>query len=146
MIRSCISCLRHYRKFMKSCNNDLNLKTELPRNLKFDWLKMTYNQLYWAFWGRHWIKNLQSVTCTQSLALPDVAYQTWCHQRTTTMQGHSGLFKTDGFAGRQLEVKAIDWVFRFQLLHVALTVLAVSTFLVVVPKLPHMTVKVSLVT
>ena len=75
LVDSCISCLRHYKKFMKSCNNDLNLKTDLPRYRKFDWLEMTYNQHYWAFWGRHWIKNLQSVTCTQSLALPDVAYR-----------------------------------------------------------------------
>ena len=59
LVDSCISCLRHYKKFMKSCNNDLNLKMDIPRYRKFDWLEMTYNQHYWAFWGRHWIKNLQ---------------------------------------------------------------------------------------
>ena len=46
IVDSCISCLRHFRKFMKSCNNDLNLKTQLPRYRKFDWSEM----LYWAFW------------------------------------------------------------------------------------------------
>ena len=61
---------------MKFCNNDLNLKTKLPRYRKFDWLEMTNNQLYWEFWGGHWIKNLQSVTRMQSLALLDVAYRT----------------------------------------------------------------------
>ena len=49
---------------------------ELPRYRKFDWLEMTYNQHYWAFWGKHLNKNLQSVTCMESLALPDVAYRT----------------------------------------------------------------------
>ena len=87
---------------MKSRNKDLNLKMELPRYHKFDRLEMTYIQLYWAFWGRHWIK-VYAVIGTTVCGLPNVMSPTNHHH-----QGYSGLFKTAGFAGCQLEVKAID--------------------------------------
>ena len=85
---------------MKSCINDLNLKTELPRYCKFDWLEMTYNQHYWAIWGRHWIKIFRVL-----LLRSHWHCWMWLTERDVPNEpppGHSGLFKTAGFAGRQL--------------------------------------------